>query len=120
MKKVLSVLLALCLVMGLSGCGLFGGGAGGDGLIDPDTGAIYPDRWYTTQAMAGIESYNCVVVEAFTRTAGGVFAAYIPFCNSCHKEGVQLNAILDSETPYESSSYCGCGTRTPIIVRYNP
>lgn len=120
MKKVLSILLALCLMVGLSGCGLLFGG-GEDDLVDPDTGAIYPDRWYTTKAMAGIETYNCVVTDAFARAAGGIFATYVPFCRECHEQGVTLNAILDSETPYETSSYCSdCGARTSTIIRYNP
>jgi len=115
-KGMVAVLTAIVLLLALSGCS----DSGGSGLIDEETGTIYPDRWYTTQILDGLQFYNCVISDAFPVTGGRILATYIPVCRSCHEEGWRGTAKLSTEEPCETAWSCSCGTRTSVMIRYNP
>ncbi len=108
----------LSLMLGLCGC-LFIDESESGGL-DSETGTVKADTWYSTEILAGLNFYNCVISDAFPRSSGGIFATYFPVCRGCHTEGVIGTAILSAEQPYETGYTCSCGTRTSVLIRYNP
>lgn len=118
MKKVLSILLALCLTVSLGGCGLLGGDEGG--LVDPDTGTIYPDHWYHHKEISGLSFKNCIPNEPFLKNSGGVYVPYYPVCSSCHQQGMLNWCVVTMEESYQKGYYCDCGGQTAILIQYNP
>jgi len=118
MKKVLSILLVLCLTVSLGGCGLLGGDE--DSLVDPDTGTIYPDHWYHHKEISGLSFKNCIPNDPFLKNSGGVSVPYYPVCSSCHQQGMLSWCVVTMEESYQKGYYCDCGGQTAILIQYNP
>lgn len=121
LKGMVAVLTAIVLLLALSGCS----DSGGSGLIDEETGTIYPDRWYSSDwyendLPAGLEFYNCLVASADPYGSGNINARYYPVCRECHEAGTLGWALLSVTEPRSTTYYCGCGAHTPVMIRYNP
>ena len=116
MKKVVSYILVLCLLMGLCACG----GGGKNSLIDPDTGTIYPDHWYHHNEITGLSFKNVIPNNPFLKNSGGVYVPYYPICSSCHQQGTLSSCIVTMEESFQKGYYCDCGGQTAILIQYNP
>jgi len=107
---ILGIVAVMVLLQVLTGCS----GA------DTNNAGILPNEWYSTEHMDGVQCYNCAITDAFPRASGGVFATYLPVCESCHEPGPLSTAIFDEEESYSTVWNCDCGTGTSIYIIYNP